>query len=215
MKLGTGHLSNGILQGKKMFDPTQTQPLSWRMHQGQAIPSEDVPMEPSNRQSPSFEDSLPDRLSERGYRLRARLGSGRLGAIYEAQDELSRISGNKHFVAVQLIDDKIATRPGFAAEFERGATELKSIAHPNIVRLLEYGSDSNRYYLVNELLESASLRFVLNDDSWGLVRASSNKPELVVVVESPASEARMREMFKAIDAVLRTHKDVGAYNQTI
>ena len=33
-----------------------------------------------NRQPPSFDDSLPDRLSERGYRLRARLGSGRLGA---------------------------------------------------------------------------------------------------------------------------------------
>ena len=156
-------MSNGILQGKKMFDPTQTQPLSWRMHQGQAMPAEDVPMDSSNRQPPSFDDSLPDRLSERGYRLRARLGSGRLGAIYEAQDELSRISGNQHFVAVQLIDDKIATRPGFAAEFERGAAELKSIAHPNIVRLLEYGADNNRYYLVNELLESASLRFVLND----------------------------------------------------
>jgi hypothetical protein len=25
----------------------------------------------------------------------------------------------------------------------------------------------------------------------------------------------MRDMFKAIDAVLRTHKDVGEYNQTI
>jgi phosphomannomutase/phosphoglucomutase len=47
------------------------------------------------------------------------------------------------------------------------------------------------------------------------VRASSNKPELVVVVESPASEARMRDMFKAVDAVLRTHPEVGAYNQTI
>jgi phosphomannomutase/phosphoglucomutase len=47
------------------------------------------------------------------------------------------------------------------------------------------------------------------------VRASSNKPELVVVVESPASEARMREMFEAVDAVLRTHKEVGEYNQKI
>jgi phosphomannomutase/phosphoglucomutase len=37
----------------------------------------------------------------------------------------------------------------------------------------------------------------------------------VVVVESPVSEARMREMFEAIDQVLRTHKEVGAYNQTI
>jgi phosphomannomutase / phosphoglucomutase len=40
------------------------------------------------------------------------------------------------------------------------------------------------------------------------------RPE-IVVVESPVSEARMREMFKSVDAVLRTHPEVGAYNQTI
>ena len=146
-----------------MFDPTQTQPLSWRMHQGKPMPWEDVPVDPPNRQAPTFDDSPPDRLSDRGYRLRARLGGGRLGAIYEAQDELSRISGSQHFVAILLIDSRITSRSGFAADFERGAAELKSVAHPNIVRLLEYGSDRNRYYLVNELLESASLRFVLSD----------------------------------------------------
>jgi phosphomannomutase/phosphoglucomutase len=36
-----------------------------------------------------------------------------------------------------------------------------------------------------------------------------------VVVESPVSDLRMREMFKAIDGIIRTHPDVGAYNQTI
>jgi phosphomannomutase/phosphoglucomutase len=59
------------------------------------------------------------------------------------------------------------------------------------------------------------VRVVTDDGTWGLVRASSNKPELVVVVESPVSEARMREMFAAVDGVLRAHKSVGAYNQTI
>jgi phosphomannomutase / phosphoglucomutase len=44
--------------------------------------------------------------------------------------------------------------------------------------------------------------------------ASSNKRELVVV-ESPASEARMGEMFKSVDALLRTHKEVGEYNPMI
>src|SRR4029079_4892337 len=39
------------------------------------------------------------------------------------------------------------------------------------------------------------VRDAAEDGTWGLVRASSNKPELVVVVESPVSEARMREMF--------------------
>ena len=45
--------------------------------------------------------------------------------------------------------------------------------------------------------------------------SSSNKPELVVVVESPISEARMRAMFAAVDGVLRENSEVGAYNQTI
>jgi hypothetical protein len=146
-----------------MFDPTQTQPLSWRMHQGKPTPSEEVPIDPPNRQDPSFDSAPPEQLSERGYRLRARLGHCRIGPVYEAQDELSRISGSQHFAAVTLIDAKIASRQGFAADFERGAAELKSVAHPNIVKLLEYGHDHGHYYLVNELLESASLRFVLND----------------------------------------------------
>src|SRR5216110_826274 len=68
---------------------------------------------------------------------------------------------------------------------------------------------------VRDLVTVNGVRVTVEDGTWGLVRASSNKPELVVVVESPASEARMREMFKAVDAVLRTHPEVGAYNQTI
>jgi phosphomannomutase/phosphoglucomutase len=59
------------------------------------------------------------------------------------------------------------------------------------------------------------IRVVTDDGTWGLVRASSNKPELVVVVESPVSEARMREMFASIDRILRENSEVGAYNQVI
>ncbi len=68
---------------------------------------------------------------------------------------------------------------------------------------------------IRDLVTVNGVRVTVDDGTWGLVRASSNKPELVVVVESPVSEARMREMFKSVDAVLRTHKDVGEYNQTI
>ncbi len=68
---------------------------------------------------------------------------------------------------------------------------------------------------VRDLVTVNGVRVTVADGTWGLVRASSNKPELVVVVESPVSDARMREMFQALDAVLRTHPEVGAYNQTI
>jgi phosphomannomutase/phosphoglucomutase len=66
-----------------------------------------------------------------------------------------------------------------------------------------------------DLITVNGVRVVNEDGTWGLVRASSNKPEMVVVVESPVSEARMREMFKAVDETLRENPEVGAYNQTI
>jgi len=59
------------------------------------------------------------------------------------------------------------------------------------------------------------VRIVLQDGTWGLVRASSNEPKLVVVVESPTSEANMRAIFEAIDSHLQGYEDVGEYNQRI
>ncbi|HLH49949.1 MAG TPA: phosphomannomutase/phosphoglucomutase, partial [Roseiarcus sp.] len=68
---------------------------------------------------------------------------------------------------------------------------------------------------IRDIVTVNGVRATVEDGTWGLVRASSNKPELVVVVESPVSEARLREMFGAIDSVLRENPEVGAYNQTL
>jgi phosphomannomutase/phosphoglucomutase len=68
---------------------------------------------------------------------------------------------------------------------------------------------------IRDVVTVNGVRVTVEDGTWGLVRASSNKPELVVVVESPVSEARMRAMFAAVDGVLRENGEVGAYNQTI
>ena len=68
---------------------------------------------------------------------------------------------------------------------------------------------------IKELITVNGVRVVAEDGTWGLVRASSNKPELVVVVESPTSDAAMRAMFQAVDTVLRENVEVGAYNQSI
>ena len=68
---------------------------------------------------------------------------------------------------------------------------------------------------IRDLITVNGIRIVLDDGTWGLVRASSNKPELVVVVESPTSEANMKAIFAAIDAHLATLDAVGEYNQKI
>ena len=68
---------------------------------------------------------------------------------------------------------------------------------------------------IRDLVTVNGVRVTTEDGTWGLVRASSNKPELVVVVESPVSEARMREMFASVEGCLRENPEVGAYNQTL
>ena len=59
------------------------------------------------------------------------------------------------------------------------------------------------------------VRVTLEDGTWGLVRASSNKPSLVVVVESPQSDGAMHAIFADINVRLKKHPEVGAYDQTI
>jgi phosphomannomutase/phosphoglucomutase len=68
---------------------------------------------------------------------------------------------------------------------------------------------------IRELITVNGIRVVLQDGTWGLVRASSNQPELVIVCESPTSEDNMKAMFKNIDMHLSDYADVGEYNQKI
>ncbi len=68
---------------------------------------------------------------------------------------------------------------------------------------------------IRDVVTVNGVRVTAADGTWGLVRASSNKPELVVVVESPTSEEAMRAMFAELDEILSAHPEVGAYNQKI
>ena len=59
------------------------------------------------------------------------------------------------------------------------------------------------------------IRFTLEDGSWGLIRASSNKPSLVVVIESPTSDEIKKEIFYFIDKLLQETGKIGEYDQKI
>ena len=66
-----------------------------------------------------------------------------------------------------------------------------------------------------DILTVNGIRFTLEDGSWGLIRASSNKPSLVVVTESPTSEEIKKEIFYFIDRLLQETGKIGEYDQKI
>ena len=69
--------------------------------------------------------------------------------------------------------------------------------------------------IITEVLTVNGVRFSFQDGSWGLIRASSNKPSLVVVTESPTSDNRKKKIFEFIDDLLQKTGKIGEYDQKI
>lgn len=97
--------------------------------------------------------------------------------------------------------------------------ELKYDVLARIVKEYEDLAASGGSILGRKIVEVITVngaRVHLEDGSWVLVRASSNKPELVVVVESQVSEDDMRALFRQeVKPRLAAHPEVGGYNQEI
>ena len=69
--------------------------------------------------------------------------------------------------------------------------------------------------IINDILTVNGVRFSFEDGSWGLIRASSNKPSLVIVTESPTSDGRKKKIFDFIDDLLQKTGKIGEYDQKI
>ena len=69
--------------------------------------------------------------------------------------------------------------------------------------------------IITEVLTVNGIRFSFEDGSWGLIRASSNKPSLVIVTESPTSDERKKKIFEFIDDLLQKTGKIGEYDQKI
>ena len=77
----------------------------------------------------------------------------------------------------------------------------------------------NKESVINQKIKNIitvnGIRFELENGSWGLIRASSNKPSLVIVIESLRSNAEVKEIFNFINSLLDTTGKVGEYDQSI
>jgi phosphomannomutase/phosphoglucomutase len=99
------------------------------------------------------------------------------------------------------------------------ADEIKYHVLKEVIALYQGVADRGETILgrkIKDVLTVNGVRIALEDGSWLLVRASSNKPELVVVVESTRSADDMRDLFhKEVKPRLAAWPAIGKYNQEI
>jgi phosphomannomutase/phosphoglucomutase len=98
------------------------------------------------------------------------------------------------------------------------ADELKYDVVERIVRVFE-ARQSNGDTVAGRALADINtvngVRFTLDGGAWGLVRASSNTPNLVVVVESPDSQQDVVDIFREIETELSKYPEIGAFDQRL
>ena len=104
------------------------------------------------------------------------------------------------------VKEPVQTPKVFSLEIENIVKEIEKIKKDRIK------IDNQE---IKNILTVNGVRFSFEDGSWGLIRASSNKPSLVVVTESPTSNERKIKIFRFIDQLLQKTEKIGEYDQKI
>lgn len=99
------------------------------------------------------------RLVANRYHLVRLLGDGGMGAVYKAADQVLR-----RFVAIKLLHPAVAENPSSVERFQREARAAAAIGHPNIIDILDFGTEGARPYMVMEYLRGRSLSQVIAMD---------------------------------------------------
>ncbi len=95
--------------------------------------------------------------SFRGYEVKEKIGAGGMSTLYKGvQTALGRT------VAIKLLHPGLADDASFIARFEREARAASALGHPNIVSVIDFGSEDDVYYIVMEYVPGTDLRVVLD-----------------------------------------------------
>ncbi len=141
--------------------PAKTKPLSGAVSatRDAVPPSRDAG--PIEQQGPVREVAVGDMLRER-YRIRALLGQGVMGTVFEAMDEYRlALPAAGQRLAIKLLHSAVTQRDEVLIELQRQFQHVQLLSHPNIIRVHEFDRDGDIAFFTMELLHGAPLSGVL------------------------------------------------------
>src|SRR3979409_127740 len=101
-------------------------------------------------------DTLIDRIFDKRYVIKRKLGSGGMADVYLAEDqELGR------HVALKLLNERHANDEQFVERFRREAQSAAGLNHTNIVSVFDRGQAEGTYYIAMEYIDGRTLKELL------------------------------------------------------
>src|SRR6185312_4507482 len=93
------------------------------------------------------------------YEIRATIGRGAIGVVYEGWDP---ILARKVAIKTLALSSDHVDDAEKRSRFLREAQAAAMLHHPNIVNIFDYGEEANHAYIVMELVGGSSLETVLS-----------------------------------------------------
>ena len=95
------------------------------------------------------------------YEIIRKIGEGGLAEIFLArQRSLNRL------IAIKVLKKKISADHDLVRRFEREATTLAKMSHPNIVHVIDRGEDNGRLFFAMQFVEGTNFKDILQNSDW-------------------------------------------------
>ncbi|NQT53271.1 serine/threonine protein kinase [bacterium] len=129
------------------------------------------------------------------YVIESRIGKGGMGSVYLAYDPTL-----KRRVAIKVLPTRLAADPDYVARFEREATTLAQIRHPNLMHIYAVGKDRGLHYIAMEYIKGHTLS--------GLIREKGALP----LGDSVATLSQVLGALAKVHAAGIVHRDLKTTN---
>ena len=144
------------------------------------------------------------------YELLTRLGRGGMASVWVAR-ERAPVSGKQRLVAVKAMLPELARHSDFRAMFLEEGQIVRSIDHPNVVKVHEVSEDRGILYMAMEWVEGDSLRTVIKEAK----RRRAIPAEMAVkIIADTAGGLHAAHELRGWDGELRkiVHCDISPHN---
>lgn len=135
------------------------------------------------------------RVIKNRYEIKKELGWGRMATVYLAKD----LQANKN-VAIKFLHSHFTKDFSYIERLQREAKTATRFNHPNIVKVLDFGTQQNEYFIVMEYIKGQTLAQLLKRDE----KPSEN--EILLIARSVAGALHYASNFKI------THRDIKPQN---
>ncbi|MDM8528739.1 FHA domain-containing serine/threonine-protein kinase [Anaerolineales bacterium HSG24] len=109
---------------------------------------EDANEEPTAIKHQATKSQVAPKFTERKlgkYELKELIGKGGMAQVYKAYQP-----GIDRTVAIKILHSHLTTTPDFVSRFQREAKTMGQLQHPHILRVIDFDTEDNVYYMVME-----------------------------------------------------------------